>query len=116
MRYREVEADFCSTHGEPVIQTHLEYLERSAAAVYTREIFVLFRPVLERSSTCIVVMVGRSGSTFHYKVTRYRREGVEWQVTYCESTLILKCSCKRFESLGIPCEHLVAVLVSLDIV
>lgn len=47
MRYREVEADFNSVYGVPVFQTQLEHLERSAASLYTKEIFMLLRPVLQ---------------------------------------------------------------------
>jgi hypothetical protein len=39
MRYKEVEADFSSIHGEIVMQTEFHSLERSAANVYTRDIF-----------------------------------------------------------------------------
>lgn len=99
-----------------MIQTQLQYLEMSAASVYTREIFMLFRPVLERACTCRVEKVRRSGSTFQYTVSRYIREGIEWKVSFCQSTLTFKCSCQRLESLGIPCEHVIAVCVSLNIV
>ncbi|XP_058784159.1 protein FAR1-RELATED SEQUENCE 5-like [Vicia villosa] len=42
MRYKEVEADFSSAHGEPVFQTQLQDLEKSIANIYTREIFFFF--------------------------------------------------------------------------
>lgn len=35
---------------------------------------------------------------------------------HCPSSLEFKCSCMRLDSLGIPCEHLIVVMVSLDIV
>lgn len=39
-----------------------------------------------------------------------------WEVSYYATDLQFKCSCERMESLGIPCEHLVCVMVFLDIV
>ncbi|KAK7275146.1 hypothetical protein RIF29_16255 [Crotalaria pallida] len=46
MRNIEVEADFNSAYGEPVIQTHMFSLERHAAKVFTKEIFEMFRPYI----------------------------------------------------------------------
>lgn len=116
MRYKEVEADFASMHGEPVLQTQFQDLEESAASKYTREVFFLVRNVLQKSCTVWVVKSIQDGTSFKYTVTRYRREGLEWHVTFCQSSLEFKCSCQRLESMGIPCEHLFCVLVFLDIV
>lgn len=51
MRYREVEADFKCVYGEPELKSKFKYIEKSAASVYTTEVFMLFRPVLERACT-----------------------------------------------------------------
>lgn len=65
MRHREVEADFYSSYGEPDMQTHLQHLERSAANIYmTKEIFLLFRAVIERASTCKVDGVKQTTGIF----------------------------------------------------
>jgi hypothetical protein len=55
MRYTELEADFGSIHGDAVLETPLPLLERAAAELYTREVFLLFQPVLRRACTCTVV-------------------------------------------------------------
>lgn len=116
MRYREVEADYMTLHGEPVLKTQFEDLERSAALLYTREVFKLFRGMLQRACTCRVDDVTKDGSDFIFIVSRYRREGCEWRVTFFQSSLEFKYSCMRFESLGIPCEHMIYVMIKLNIV
>lgn len=116
MRYKEVEADFESIHGEPVLQTELKGLEKSAATLYTKEVFMLFRPVLQRVCTTNVDGFSETGTRYIFTVTKYRREGLEWHVSYCPSSLEFKCSCLRMESMGIPCEHIIAVMKSLNIV
>jgi hypothetical protein len=116
MRYSELEADFGSVHGDPVLETPLPLLEKAAAEVYTREIFMLFQPVLRRACTCTVVDSRQAVSQYFYTVMKYPKEHVEWQVSFCPSSLQFKCSCERLESLGIVCEHVVAVLVYLNIV
>jgi hypothetical protein len=116
MRYSELEADFGSVHGEPVLETPLPLIEKAAGEVYTREVFLLFQPVLRRACTCTVVESRQAVSQYFYTVMKYPKEHVEWQVSFCPSNLQFKCSCERLESLGIVCEHVVAVLVYLNIV
>lgn len=116
MRFREVEADFTSSFGEPVLQSQLYPLEKSASKIYTREIFNLLVPVFKRACTCSVIDIKQSGSKFNYNVVRYGKKDVEWHVSFCDSKLEFMCSCMRLESLGIPCEHLFAVFVWLEIV
>jgi hypothetical protein len=116
MRYSELESDFASVHGDPVLETPLPLLERAAAELYTREVFLLFQPVLRRACTCTVIDSRKAVSYYFFTVIRYPKQNVEWQVSFCPSSLQFKCSCERLESLGIVCEHVVAVLVYLNIV
>lgn len=78
--------------------------------------FKQFRPVFERSSRCKVEVDGRSGSIFTYNVFKYPRNDIHWIVTFCEQQLKFKCCCKIFDTFGIPCEHILRVLVYLNIV
>jgi len=54
MRFRELEADFGSSNGQPVLETHMPIIERVAGELYTREMFLLFQPVLSRACSCTV--------------------------------------------------------------
>ncbi|RYR19112.1 hypothetical protein Ahy_B03g063799 [Arachis hypogaea] len=94
MRSREVHSDLLSVVGEPVLQSPFHDLERSAAKKLTRAIFFNFRPMLFRACTL--------------KLMR------EWEVSHYADNNSFKCSCLRMESLGIPCDHIVAVLVHLE--
>ncbi|RYQ84934.1 hypothetical protein Ahy_B10g104434 [Arachis hypogaea] len=38
-----------------------------------------------------------------------------WHVFFCDIEMEFNCSCMRMESFGIPCEHIVCVLVHEDI-
>lgn len=116
MRFREVEADFGSSHGEPVLETPLPILESVAGELYTREMFLLFQPILRRACSCTVIDSRKTLTCYVYTVSRYPRAHVIWQVSFSPTSLTFKCSCERFESLGIACEHVIAVLVYLNIV
>ncbi|XLR44552.1 hypothetical protein S83_029212 [Arachis hypogaea] len=50
-----------------------------------------------------------------YTLSRSVNARREWQVChYCDSN-IFKCSCLWMESLGIPCDHIVAVLKHVEL-
>ncbi|RYR26574.1 hypothetical protein Ahy_B02g060832 [Arachis hypogaea] len=38
-----------------------------------------------------------------------------WTIEFCQEEMIFMCTCLRMESFGIPCEHIVKVLVDRDI-
>ncbi|GAU44815.1 hypothetical protein TSUD_400340 [Trifolium subterraneum] len=115
-RFREIEADFRSNYGQPVMQSSLHSIERSAASQYTKEIFNMFKVVLSKCMLLKVLEVQQMSSCCIYKVAKYCGNGDAWYVThstYAEEKF--KCSCLRMESIGLPCDHIVCVLVYLDI-
>jgi hypothetical protein len=115
VRYREIEADYASSFGEIVLQTQLKCLEKSAAKIYISSAFKIFRPVLERACRCKIEETVCNGSIYNYNVFKYPRHDIHWTVSYCQEQLKFECSCKRLETFGIPCEHVVGVLVHMNI-
>ncbi|KAJ1392806.1 Zinc finger, PMZ-type [Sesbania bispinosa] len=113
-RYRELEADFASVHGEPIMQTNIKSLEKSACRNFTREVFTLFLPGLVRGSTVRVKSTTQLMSQTIFTVSKYGRPGKEWHVSGMPHPFQIKCSCRRMESFGLPCEHIVGVLVHLN--
>jgi hypothetical protein len=65
--------------------------------------FLLFLPILKKACRLKVLGVRQTTSSYIYTVSKYCREGSEWQVSYYPASLEFKCSCLRLESLGIPC-------------
>ncbi|XP_025670587.1 protein FAR1-RELATED SEQUENCE 5-like [Arachis hypogaea] len=111
VRAKEVEADFECAKGDPVMTTNLKQLERSAAENYTRAIFYLFVPILDRACAMRVVDSEDNGSYFIHIVSRYGTPGKDWRVVATFNTREVRCTCMRMECFGVPCEHIVAVLV-----
>ncbi|KAJ1428168.1 Zinc finger, PMZ-type [Sesbania bispinosa] len=114
-RYRELEADFASVNGEPIMQTNIKVLEKSACRSFTWEVFTLFLPALARGSTVRVKSSTTLMSQTIFTVTKYGRAGNEWHVSWMPNPFQIRCSCKRMESFGLPCDHIVGVLVHLNI-
>ncbi|KAJ1394541.1 Zinc finger, PMZ-type [Sesbania bispinosa] len=114
-RYKEVEADYGTVVGEPELQTNLHALERSASRMFTREVLKLVRPTLARGSTMRVTNCTKLMTQTIYNVSKYGRPNKEWHVSYLPEPFHIKCSCKRMESFGLPCDHIIGVMVHLDI-
>jgi hypothetical protein len=113
-RFREIESDYHSNYGQPVLQTSLRFIERSASNQFTREIFFLFRNALKKSLMLRIIEIQEMSMGSIYKVSKYCGNGSVWHVTHCETPVDFKCSCLRMESFGLPCDHIIAVLMYLD--
>ncbi|RYR25185.1 hypothetical protein Ahy_B02g058836 [Arachis hypogaea] len=93
----------------------LHDLEMSASNKLTKEIFFIFSPMLFRTCTLKVQTHTSSQTCDIYTLSWSVNARKEWQVCrYCDSN-IFKCSCLRMESLGIPCDYIVAVLIHVEL-
>ncbi|XP_057418072.1 protein FAR1-RELATED SEQUENCE 5-like [Lotus japonicus] len=113
MRFREEEAKLSSVVGKAPLETPFKLLEKSAASVYTPAIFEKFWGVIVKAFL-VYVSGRRSTATFKiFTVSKFRTPSKEWHVSFYPPTPMLKCSCQRMESIGLPCEHIIAVMVIL---
>ncbi|XP_015940572.1 protein FAR1-RELATED SEQUENCE 5-like [Arachis duranensis] len=115
MRFKEFNADYESTRGVPVMQTCIELLERYAAELYTHEIFLFFRPFLSRAGSMRVLNIDNTDYCIKYTVCKHGKPDFMWTVDFRQEEIIFMCTCLRMESFGIPCEHIVKVLIDRDI-
>ncbi|RYR13752.1 protein FAR1-RELATED SEQUENCE 9-like [Arachis ipaensis] len=115
MRKRVVVADYKSAYGDPVVKIRLEELERFVVTVYTREVFVLFREVLLLASNVRVVSSKKTSTCTLFEVAMYC-QGRSWNISWGEMDDEFRCSCLRMESFGIPCVHIIGVLVRLNMI
>ncbi|KAJ1405014.1 hypothetical protein SESBI_26155 [Sesbania bispinosa] len=115
LRYKEIEADFASAHGEVVLQTNLKDLERSASKMFTREVFMLVHPAIARGSTIRVKNCTQLMSQSIYTISKYGRPNKQWHVSFLESPMHIKFSCQMMETFGLPCDHIIGIMVHLNI-
>ncbi|QHO01364.1 protein FAR1-RELATED SEQUENCE 5-like [Arachis hypogaea] len=116
MRFKEFNADYESTRGMPVMQTCIELLERYAAELYTHEIFIFFQPFLPRAGSMQLLNIDNTDENcIKYIVCKHGRPDFMWTIDFRQEEMIFMCTCLRMESFGIPCEHIVKVLVDRDI-
>ncbi|KAK2363632.1 protein FAR1-RELATED SEQUENCE [Trifolium repens] len=107
-RNNELVADFKSSCTDPVLTTQLRKIEGDAAKIYTADLFREVRDEILKAGELIVKDKTEVGATKIYKLTKYCRDDYERNVVYNGSTL--ECSCKLFDSHGIPCSHVFYVM------
>ncbi|KAG4983034.1 hypothetical protein JHK87_027783 [Glycine soja] len=112
-RYRAVVADYSSTYGKEVLQTNLLSLEWSSDELFTKEMFQLFQSYLCRTIKLRVVDCKEMATFSVFTVVKYC-SGSVWRVSHCPSMVEFTCTCMRMQSIGLPCDHILTVLVSLN--
>ncbi|XP_016206445.1 protein FAR1-RELATED SEQUENCE 5-like [Arachis ipaensis] len=111
----EDELEFRSCYGTPVLQTEFVELKKSGWSKFTQEMFWRFRESLRR---CVRVRIFESKVTDQchiYRIEKYRRPDMRWIVVWEPVTNNFRCTCMRMESFGLPCVHILAVCVKLDL-
>ncbi|RYR69075.1 hypothetical protein Ahy_A03g015612 [Arachis hypogaea] len=93
----------------------VELLERFAAELYTHEIFLLFRPFLIRAGSMRVLNIENNDDCIKYIVCKHGRPDFMWTVEFRQEDMIFMCTYLRIESFGIPCKHIVKIMVDRDI-
>ena len=106
----EAKAEFESNNYSTVLLTKLSILENHAATVYTKESFLKFREEMKNAKLFFVVGLVSDDSMHAYTLSKFRHPNLKWKVQFCSNIVTLKCSCMMFESIGIPCCHMVVVM------
>ncbi|RYR25559.1 hypothetical protein Ahy_B02g059366 [Arachis hypogaea] len=95
LRNNEAEADYYTSYGFPIMQTQVQALERSDATVYTREVFYLFRSLLLKASTVIIVDWRENSCSVNYDVRKYCELTQKWVVSYWPDSRYNHRNCRR---------------------
>jgi zinc finger SWIM domain-containing protein 3 len=106
-RYAELQADFHASQSFPRIPP--SKMLRQAASMYTPVVFEIFRREFEMFVDSVIYSCGESGTASDYRVAVTDKPG-EHYVKFESSDFSVVCSCKKFESMGIQCCHVLKVL------
>nr|XP_015645022.1 protein FAR1-RELATED SEQUENCE 5-like [Oryza sativa Japonica Group] len=109
-RHKELENDNVTVHSNQKLKTEWGF-EKHGREVFTHEIFDTFqKEVVAVMEKCIVENIEIEGDV---KITTVSDSSLrERKVLYNTSTKDISCTCMLFESLGIPCRHVILVLRS----
>lgn len=106
-RYAELQADYHANQGNPQIPP-LRLLWQAANA-YTPTVFEMFRREFEMFLDSMLYRCAEVGTVSEYAVSVKDRSKQHF-VRYDLSDGTIKCSCKKFEFIGIQCFHVLKVL------
>ncbi|OMO94996.1 Zinc finger, PMZ-type [Corchorus olitorius] len=117
MEMLELEADFYSRVRRPVTRhSHLRELENYVGSVYTERAFARFRREVEREKGLSSRLVQSFNGVRRYLVMRYMVPNRVVNVSVHDNEGMIKCSCKKFETEGIPCRHAINIMKVEDMV
>ncbi|KAI5432522.1 protein FAR1-RELATED SEQUENCE 9 [Lathyrus oleraceus] len=105
---RELKADFETTHTSPVLKTPSP-MEKQAATLYTRKIFIKFQDELVETMANPATKIDDAGTITTYRVAKFGENQTSHTVTFNSSEMKAGCSCQMFEYSGIICRHVLAV-------
>ncbi|MBA0707637.1 hypothetical protein Golax_019667, partial [Gossypium laxum] len=107
-RTKEIDDDLCSKKMSPLMILKGSTLEKQAADVYTYTIFKLFQDELRGCLSVAIKDMGKTGTVASFKL---KEEGQKDNIVkFCDSSNQITCSCKKYESMGILCVHILKVL------
>jgi hypothetical protein len=107
-REEELKADNASLHSDPKLLTPWP-MEKQCSAIFTHEVFKKFQEqLLVARDHCIIQGISESEDMKIVTISSLSRK--ERVVQMNKSNMFGTCSCKFYESYGIPCRHVIQVL------
>jgi hypothetical protein len=104
----ELKADYETTNTTPVLKTPSP-MEKQAANLYTRRIFMKFQEELVETLANPATKIDDSGTITTYRVAKFGEDHKAHTVTFNSFEMKVNCSCRMFEYSGIVCRHILAV-------
>ncbi|KAL6137057.1 hypothetical protein ACLB2K_062352 [Fragaria x ananassa] len=109
-RHEELISDHIDINEKPRYKCPIK-MEKQMADVFTRKYYYIVQDQLWESYNYNLVVTSEDEVSCRLKVVREDHEdGRARVIMYDKSKDIASCSCKSFESVGIPCRHIFAFL------
>ncbi|XP_027097803.1 protein FAR1-RELATED SEQUENCE 9-like isoform X1 [Coffea arabica] len=105
---KELKADLDTINITPVLKTPSP-MEKQAANLYTRRIFMKFQGELVETLANPATKIDDSGTVAAYRVAKFGEEHKAHIVSINELEMKANCSCQMFEFSGIICRHILSV-------
>ncbi|PSS12158.1 Protein FAR1-RELATED SEQUENCE like, partial [Actinidia chinensis var. chinensis] len=105
---KELKEDYDTTNTTPVLKTPSP-MEKQAANLYTRRIFIKFQEELVETLANPATKIEDSGTITVYRVAKFGEEHKAHTVRFNDFEMKSKCSCQMFEFSGIICRHILSV-------
>ncbi|XP_060674502.1 protein FAR-RED IMPAIRED RESPONSE 1-like [Ziziphus jujuba] len=109
--HEELAADHVDINEKPILKSLLE-MEKQMAEIYTCKIFLKFQDELWQSLVTMPQLVHENDTHKMYTIDRGPHDDVlrAQEISYDKGLNYVSCSCKKFESQGIPCRYILVFL------
>ncbi|KAA8550096.1 hypothetical protein F0562_001780 [Nyssa sinensis] len=111
---KEIEADFDTIRTTPVLRTPSP-MEKQAANLYTRKIFVKFQEELVETFVYTANRIEGDGAVSTYRVAKFEDDHNAYIVSLNGPEMRASCSCQMFEYSGILCRHILTVFTVTNV-
>lgn len=120
VRLRENEAydDCTATQTDPVPDlTEGTHIEKAAAREFTAANFYILQQDMKKAGELEVLERLRGADTHRFIVAWKNNRDIRFNVDYTpgNSEETVKCSCRSMDRKGLPCKHILHVLIRLDL-
>ncbi|KAF8409870.1 hypothetical protein HHK36_002388 [Tetracentron sinense] len=105
---KEVKADYDTMNTAPVLKTPSP-MEKQAAELYTRNLFMKFQEELVETLTFMASKVEDDGAITTYRVAKFGENHKAYFVRLNVLEMKATCSCQMFEFSGLLCRHVLTV-------
>ncbi|XP_019256878.1 PREDICTED: protein FAR1-RELATED SEQUENCE 5-like [Nicotiana attenuata] len=105
---KEVKADYDTMHIGPALKTPSP-MEKQAAEIYTRKLFIKFQEELVETLTFLATKVDDNEATTVFQVAKFGESHKSYVVHYNVREIKASCSCQMFEYSGLLCRHILTV-------
>lgn len=114
LREKAKKDDFDNMNSTPVLETHMRVMEKDVANIFTHDLYLLIKDEIVKENKFVISRVEKSTDKKLYLLAQYNHPNREWSVDMYHTSpkMEMICSCKMFESDGIPCRHIFCVLKS----
>ncbi|EYU43087.1 hypothetical protein ABFS82_08G112600 [Erythranthe guttata] len=105
---KELKDDFDTCNTTPILRTPSP-MEKQAANLYTKRIFMKFQGELVETLANPATVLDESGAVTTYRVAKFGEEHKAHTVRFNGFEMKATCSCQMFDFSGIICRHVLSV-------
>ena len=105
---KEVKADYDTINTNPFLKTPSP-MEKQAAELYTRKLFMKFQEELVETLTFLATKVEDQDAISIYRVAKFGENHKAYSVRFNVREMKATCSCHMFEFSGLLCRHILTV-------
>lgn len=105
---KEVKVDYETINNSPVLKTPSP-MEKQAASIYTRKIFLKFQEELVETLANPATVIDDMGLEIMYRVAKFGEDHKAHFIRFSVFGKKASCSCQMFEFSGVLCRHILAV-------